>query len=166
MAAPEGNQFWKLRSKHGRDKLFATPALMLEAACEYFEWCDQNPFIESKPMVVSSGGNTGSSIEMAEIPVKRPYTIQGLCLYLNCNTAYFRQFKTNCIEDFSTVIAEIEEVIYNQQFSGAVSGFFKENIISRNLGLKDQKDITSNGNEINPITQVEIIKTNEDKGNG
>lgn len=25
MAAPKGNQFWMLRSKHGRDKLFATP---------------------------------------------------------------------------------------------------------------------------------------------
>ena len=38
MAAPKGNQFWMLRSKHGRDKLFATPEALWEAACEYFQW--------------------------------------------------------------------------------------------------------------------------------
>ena len=43
MAAPKGNQFWMLRSKHGRDKLFATPEALWEAACEYFQWCDENP---------------------------------------------------------------------------------------------------------------------------
>ena len=41
MAAPKGNQFWMLRSKHGRDKLFATPEALWEAACEYFQWCDE-----------------------------------------------------------------------------------------------------------------------------
>ena len=44
MAAPKGNQFWKLHSKHGRDTLFSTPDLMWEAACEYFQWCDDNPW--------------------------------------------------------------------------------------------------------------------------
>ena len=48
MAVPKGNQFWKIRSKHGRDKLFATPELMLEAAMEYFEWCDANPWISEE----------------------------------------------------------------------------------------------------------------------
>ena len=43
-AAPKGNQFWKLRSKHGRDKLFATPDLLWEAACEYFAYCDKHPW--------------------------------------------------------------------------------------------------------------------------
>jgi len=158
-----------LRKKHGRDKLFATPELLWEAACEYFKWVDENPFIESKPMVVSNGGNAGSSIEMAEIPVKRAYTLHGLCIYLDCGTAYFRNFKQSLPEnekDFKSVIAKIEEAIYEQQFTGASSGFFKENIIARSLGLKDQRDITSNGNEINPITQVEIIRTNENQGDG
>lgn len=165
----QGNQLWKLRAKHGRDKLFASPTLLWEAACEYFQWCDDNPFYETKPMAVSQGMNAGSSIEMVEIPVKQAYTLHGLCIYLDCGTAYFRNFKNEDRKDadgFKSVIAKIEETIYDQQFSGAASGFFKENIISRSLGLKDQKDITSNGNEISPITQVEIIKTNEDKGDG
>lgn len=149
MAPPKGNQFWKLRSKHGRDMLFASPELMWEAACEYFQWCEDNPFIESKPMVVSNGQNSGSSIEMAEIPIKRPYTLQGLCLYLNCNTQYFKSFKNQERakgDDFSTIIADIEETIYNQKFSGAASGFFNSNIIARDLGLKDSTEVNVNDN--------------------
>ena len=43
-----GNQFWKFRSKHGRDKLFATPELLWDAACEYFDWMDEHPLYEAK----------------------------------------------------------------------------------------------------------------------
>lgn len=143
MAAPEGNQFWKLRSKHGRDKLFESPQLLWEAACEYFEWCDENPFLESKPMVVSIGNNAGSSVEMVEIPIKRPFTLHGLCLYVRCSLSYFRYFKSTIKEedkDFLTVIEEIEQTVYDQKFSGAASGFFNANIIARDLGLSDKTD--------------------------
>ena len=152
MAAPFGNQFWKLRSKHGRDKLFKSPANLLDAAEEYFQWCEDNPFIESKPMVVSNGQNTGSSIEMAEIPIKRPFTLHGLCSYLDCSTSYFRAFKSTAQEkdkDFLTVIEKIEETIYNHKFSGAASGFFNANIIARDLGLRDQKAVEHSGLVVN-----------------
>lgn len=135
MAAPEGNRFWELRSKHGRDTLFATPELLWEAACEYFLWCEDNPLIEIEIKVIDKG------IQRAELPKMRAFTIMGLCLYLDCNSAYFRQFKTKCHEDFSTVIEKIEEIIYTQKFTGAAAGFLKENIISRDLGLKDKSEI-------------------------
>jgi hypothetical protein len=141
MAAPEGNQFWKLRSKHGRDKLFASPELLWDAACEYFEWCEEHPFYETKAMTVSAGMNAGSSIELQEIPVKRPFTLHGLCLYLDCGTAYFRQFKSTESQDFSTVLGKIEEAIYDQKFSGAAAGFFNANIIARDLGLSDKSEL-------------------------
>lgn len=144
MAAPKGNQFWKLRSKHGRDTLFESPQLLWDAACEYFEWCEENPFYETKPMVVSNGPKDGSSVEMVEIPVKRPFTMHGLCSYLGCNTEYFRNFKNQERKDgesFSSVINQIEETIYNQKFSGAASGFFNANIIARDLGLANKEDI-------------------------
>lgn len=147
MGAPAGNRFWQQRSKHGRDKLFETPELMWVAAREYFEWCEDNPFFESKPMVVSNGANAGSSVEMIEIPIKRPFTLHGLCSYLDCSTSYFRAFKSTSTEkdkDFLTVIEKIEETIYNQKFSGAASGFFNANIIARDLGLND---VVQNKNE-------------------
>jgi len=144
MANTKGIQFWKLRSKHGRDKLFKTPELMWEAACEYFQHIEDNPFYETKPMVVSNGQNAGSSVEMVQIPIKRPFTIHGLCSYIGCNTEYFRNFKNQNRKDgdnFSSVIKQIEETIYNQKFSGAASGFFNANIIARDLGLSDKKEV-------------------------
>lgn len=147
MAAPIGNQFWKLRSKHGRNKLFASPQLMMEAAEEYFQWCEENPLIEID--------YRGKDVEQVRLPKMRPYTIQGLCLYLDCNTVYFNQFysevkdkKDKISKDFSQIITRIREIIYNQKFSGAASGFLNPNIIARDLGLTDKADITSAGQQI------------------
>jgi hypothetical protein len=143
MGAPSDNKFWLLRSKHGKDKLFTTPELMWEAACEYFEWCDNNPFHETKPMSVSLGQGGGSSVEMVIIPIKRPFTLQGLCLYLDCSSSYFRSFKSTIKpedKDYLTIIEKIEETIYDQKFSGAAAGFFNANIISRDLGLADKRE--------------------------
>ena len=148
MPAPKGNKFWELRSKHGRDKLFETPQLMWEAACEYFEWCIKNNFIE-----IDYRGS-----KRVEIPKMRPFTLHGLCSYLNCNTAYFRAFKSQdraLKEDFITVIANIEETIYNQKFSGAAAGFLNSNIIARDLGLVDKGEIKADVH-VTQITGMEI----------
>jgi Xaa-Pro aminopeptidase len=137
MAPPKGNQFWKLRSKHGRDKLFDSAELMWEAACEYFEWCDENAFIEID--------YRGKDADKVELPKMRPYTLHGLCLYLDANTQYLTNFKNSpaCTNDFHGVITRIEEVIYTQKFSGAASGFFNANIIARDLGLADKKELSA-----------------------
>jgi hypothetical protein len=153
MSAPLGNQFWKLRSKHGRDKLFETPELMWEAACEYFQWCHDNPWYKREQVKMPGKGYTDSEGEyhppelITEIPTERPLTLTGLCLYLDCNSAYFRQFKTTCSNDFSTIISRIEDTIYTQKFEGAAVGTFNANIIARDLGLHDKvdTDITSGG---------------------
>jgi hypothetical protein len=136
MSAPSNNSFWMLRSKHGRDALFSSPESMWEAACEYFEWCEENPLIE-----IDFAGKDAIKVEK---PKMRPFTMQGLCRYLDCNTEYFRQFKSKLDEDpqgFSRVITRIEETIYEQKFTGAAAGFLNANIISRDLGLIDKKDV-------------------------
>lgn len=140
MAAPINNTFWKNRSTHGRDKLFATSEDLLQAAYEYFEWCDDNPWykVDFK----------GKDLEQVEIPTTRPYTLSGLCLYLGCSQNYFRQFKSSPpenAEDFLTVISRIEQIIETQQFEGATVGAFNANIISRKLGLVDKTAIDVKG---------------------
>lgn len=159
--APKGNKFWMLRSKHGRDKLFVTPQLLWEAACEYFQWCEDNPFYEaeqakSQPKAhVDDEGKVTFPPNIIELPKMRPYTLQGLCIYLDCNTKYFNDFgdslagkEDKLSTDFSEVITRIREVIYNQKFSGAASGFLNANIIARDLGLADKTDFTSKGEQI------------------
>lgn len=140
MGAPEGNEFWKLRSKHGRDKLFDTPELLWDAACEYFEWCESNPLIEID--------YKGKDADRVEIPKMRAFTLMGLCLYIDCSLSYFRTFKhvnKQKNEDFLAVITRIEETIYTQKFTGAAAGFLNPNIIARDLGLSDKKELEVNG---------------------
>jgi len=154
MAAPKGNQFWKLRSKHGRDKLFATPELMWEAACEYFQWCEDNPWVKVETI------NKPHGTDIRTIPTERPFTMHGLCLYLNCNVQYFSEFKKNLKEnekDFSIVITRIEQTIYKQKFEGAAVGAFNANIIARDLGLADTKDHKSSDGTMTPKSVITTL---------
>lgn len=156
MSAPIGNQFWKLRSKHGRDKLFATPELLWEAATEYFEWCDNHPWTK-KDWV-------GKDAFEVEREVSRPYTLSGLCVYLDCSTSYFREFKRiiqDKDKDFLTVITRIEEVMFTQKFEGAAVGAFNANIISRDLGLTEKQTI-EHGGQVSSSFKVEIIHPEEE----
>jgi hypothetical protein len=139
---PTGNQFWQQRSKHGRDPLFATPQLMLEAACEYFNWCNENPLYEVD--------FKGKDAERVEIPHMRVFTYEGLTNYLCCNVKYFNEFEESLrgkddemSKDFSAVITNIRAIIRQQKFEGAACGFFNPMIISRDLGLKEQTEINN-----------------------
>lgn len=137
MAAPKGNQFWKFRSKHGRDKLFKTPSLLWEAACEYFEWVELNPLIETKGFAFQG------VVTKEKFPIMRAMTLSQLCFYLHCSDSYFRAFKSTLQEkdkDFLTVINEIESIIYNQKFQGAAGNLLNANIIASELGLKEHID--------------------------
>lgn len=137
MGAPKGNQFWKLRSKHGRNKLFATPELLWDAAIEYFEWCDENPLKEEKLF------HYQGDISKESVNKLRAYTITALCLYLDCSTEYFRHFETNNKDnkDFMPIITRIRETIYSQKFTGAAAELLNPNIIARDLGLSDKQEI-------------------------
>jgi len=164
--APIGNQFWKLRSKHGRDKIFESPETLWEEAKKYFEWCDENPFQEveqRKGNIIIQKGADASSIDISptvELPKMRAYTWEGLEIFLDVES--LREYKTNpTYKDFSQVITRISKIIYNQKFSGAASGFFNPNIIARDLGLRDQSDIKHEGLPSGPM-QVEIVKPDEE----
>lgn len=139
MPAPKKNKFWELRSSHGRKRLFESPQLLWEAACEYFQWCEDNPFPE-----IDYRGGMAKKVTLKKL---RPYTMHGLCRYLDCNTGYFHDFKESLrkrggdeAKDFSEIITRVEEVVFDQKFSGAAVGFFKENLIARELGLADKAD--------------------------
>lgn len=164
MAAPKGNTFWKIRSKHGRDKLFASPDLLLEAATEYFEWCDANPWYKSE--AIKSGDSVGKIIK---VPISRPYTISGLCIYLQASESYWRTFKIQeSSKDFLAVIEQIEETCKTQKFEGAAVGAFNANIIARDLGLTDKVEQRSmnynyNSAELTPEEIRKISKTLDDE---
>ena len=154
MPAPKKNQFWKFRSKHGRAKLFASPDLLWKEACKYFAWCDNNPLKEGKVFAYQG------KITTTEVNKMRAYTMNGLCLYLKCSDSYFRKFKQTCSdEDFIEIIEQIENIIYEQKFTGAAADLLNANIISRDLGLRDNHDLTTDGEKVNlsPVERHERI---------
>ena len=167
-AAPINNEFWKLRSKHGRDKLFKTPQLLWQAACEYFQWIESNPLYEAKAFAYQ--GDT----TITKLPKMRAMTLSGLCFYLRCNEGYFRTFKAQLPdneEDFNTVISEIEAVIFRQKFEGAAADLLNANIISRDLGLMDKQsvdlttDLTNLSEEQLITIGNQIVKKSRENGN-
>lgn len=147
-AAPKGNQFWKLRSKNGRNKLFSTPELLWEAACEYFAYCDNHPW------KVLKNKKKGKTKEEEECPTQCPYTLTGLCAYLDVGEEYWRNFKKEGHEGFSWVITRVENIIKSQQLQGAMVGAYNANIVSRINGLADKQEIDHSGNITTGFTVV------------
>jgi hypothetical protein len=129
MGAPRGNQFWKARSKHGRDKIFASADLLWKACEEYFEWVENNPLWETKLFAYQGDVSEGT------IPKMRAMTIGGLCIFLDIDQATWFAWRKR--EDFCNVTARAEEVIRTQKFAGAAADLLNANIIARDLGLKE-----------------------------
>lgn len=143
MPAPKKNEFWKARTKHGRDKIFSTPEILWDAASEYFQWCLDNPLIET---VLQSG-------KKHKLPKMRAMTETGLSIFLDCDMDTLRNYGTKKeYKDFFGVIAKIKKTLYTQKFEGASAGFLNANIIARDLGLRDHKDLTTDGDKLNIVT--------------
>ena len=140
MAAPKGNQFWKARSKHGRDLILETPEVMWKACCEYFEWNEKNPLWEEKLFAYQG------EVTRATVHKMRALTIEGLCMFLDIDVTTWRDYRIR--EDFSPVVTRAEAVIRRQKFEGAAAEQLNPNIIARDLGLRDQQEITGNVGEI------------------
>lgn len=166
MAATKGNKWWMLRAKHGRDKLFATPDLLWQAAMEYFEATDARKWVK-KDWV-------GKDAMEVDRETETPYTLSGLWLYIGCSKAYWGNFKKPLIEKdteeskgFLEVITRIENIIYTQKVEGASVGAFNANIVSMELGLKQQTEVNSTTTNLNVTVSreeaAEIAKGLEDK---
>lgn len=151
-----GNQFWRKRSKHGRDTIIESPEKLAEAADEYFQMCEDNPIIEQD----FRGART------AEVKLAHPKAFLKGELARFCHLAEWKSInqlkeKSN---DYFQVITRIEGIIRDQKYSYAVCGMFSATIVSRDLGLIDKKDVTSKGKNINDIsglTTEELIKRAE-----
>lgn len=147
MPAPKGNQFWKLADPEclGRPLNFKTPHDLWDQAKEYFSECDDNPLEVSEVTTTEKG--MFSKIKLHKVP----YTWEGLYVFLGIS--HLDDYKKK--DDFSGIITHIGNVIRNQKFSGAAAGLFNSNIIARDLGLSEKKEL--NGSlEVKQITGMQV----------
>lgn len=134
-AAPNGNEFWKARAKHGREAIFSDPEILWQACEEYFEWVETNPLLE--PDLVKFQG----AATVVNIPRPRPFTVSGLCLFLEIDQTTWAEYRKN--ELLSETAARVDAVIKTQKFEGAAAGIFNPNIIARDLGLADKQHVST-----------------------
>lgn len=148
MAAPIKNDFWKQRTKHGRDKIFSSPELLWEEACKFFEWSTDNP-LQEKDWV----GKNGKEV-IKDRP--RPFTLSALCLFLNISVLTFDTYSKR--EDFKEVCDRIRQTCFVQKFNAAAVGFLNANLISKELGLIDKTKLDIDFNKMSEQELDTIIK--------
>ena len=150
MAAPKGNKFWEIRSSHGRKPIFESHEKMWEAACEYFQWVEDNPLWESKVAQYQ-----GDVVEMT-LPKMRAMTLDGLWLFLDIGKQTWYDYCER--EDFTAVTNQIDSVIRSQKFAGAAADLLNANIIARDLGLKDESKRELTGADGGPIQTDSVFE--------
>lgn len=110
-------------------------------------WNDCRDYFHSRDAVAITG-------KFNAIPP--PYTLTGLCLFLGISHETWCQWRTNR-DDLSEVITRAQAVIYDQKFTGAAVGSYSSNIIARDLGLTDKKEITHDG-QLESLTDEQLQK--------
>ena len=135
MAAEKGNQWWKLRAKHGRDKIFSSPEMLWESCIEYFEATDKRKWHKTEFK------NEGGVLKECLIPTETPYTLSGLRVFLGIDDNTWIRYRTDeNYKDFWDIIKKVEDIMFTQKFEGATVGAFNASIIARDLSLVDKSE--------------------------
>jgi len=136
MPAPKGHPLWGNPCK---PKIFQSPEELRDMAEGYFQWCAENPMVKND--FIKSGQNAG---DIVEIPIERPFSIEGFCNYANITVQTFRNYeKGEGYETYFPVCTHIRQVIDSQHFEGGMVGNFNANIVTRKLNLAEKQEIES-----------------------
>jgi len=118
MPAPKGNKFGY---NGGRPNAFTSPKDLTKEIEEYFNWCDTNPLQIWHTQLDKSSG------QPVQITQQRPYTIEGLSLWLNVDSRTLLNYqRAEGYEDFFPIIIHAKQRIANQRIELATAGVFKE----------------------------------------
>lgn len=159
-----GNHLWKLRTKHGRNRLFSDANLLWGEACKYFDWADRNP--RGKVELIKYKGEASE----AEVPLGRMYSMHELTVYLGVSGSYFRTAKgelrdkiekSNATSDeveLLDTIERIEGIIQADQIGGAAVGIYATQLVNRLNGLSDNVNLTNT----QPVVKVSVRDTETD----
>jgi len=158
-SAMHGNSFWMARSTHGRNPIFNTPDDLWDACVQYFTWIEENPLSEEKLFAFQG------QITRTQISKIRAMTIGSLCIFLDICQNTWTNYKNKegktpeqkkLAKDYLRVTEQVESIIKSQKFQGAAADLLNANIIARDLGLKDNSEVTGAGG--GPIEQVILNK--------
>lgn len=145
------NRPWKAKSKFGRERVIQDVDVLLAAAHEYFEWCENNPLYTSK--VIAYQGEA----KMVNVPLPRVPTLWGLWRFIGITGQVWMDWRRNHQPEFYDAVMYIDDYIKENKFAGAAVEIYNAGFIARELGLVDRQDVTSSDGSMSPVTRVELV---------
>lgn len=121
--------------------VFNSPEEMMYAAKAYFEWCIKNPLSRQEQSRLPGKKDDPEASKVVDIEVPRPLTKGGLAAFLGISAKRLADYATD--PKYSQYHEPLEYIfthISNQQYELAVAGVYKENIVSRGIGLAEKVD--------------------------
>lgn len=138
-------RLWE-KVKVGAPPAFSSPEEMWERAVEYFKWCEENAIEEHKAFSFQG------EITKTELPRMRAMTQAGLCTFLSIGKSTWHDYCNK--PEFSDVTSAINDVMYEQKFSGAAAGMLNANIIARDLGLAERSESNVELKEVKSFSEM------------
>ncbi len=114
------------RKKEGQEQVYNTADRLLSKAFEYFAWCEDNPWIKKELM--RSGDKKG---EFMEIPIPRPFTLAGVCIYCGISESTFIRYAKN--DAMRDAAAHILGIIRQNYLEGALLGEYSAAFVANLL---------------------------------
>ena len=141
----------------GRPRQYGTPEAMQLVIEEYFYKCDSRIV----PTIVNKGGGKGNALLQMKKP--KPYTVQGLAVYLNLTFEGLREYGKR--PEFSATVknarARIEENAVTRMLDGDGPVAAQIFNLKNNFDWKDKKEISGPGG--GPIVRDDLSgMTNEE----
>lgn len=132
--AAKGNQYWKLRKKHGKGKIIENPQVLIDLACGYFEWCTENPLYRVECFQYRG------KVTKVKVPCHRPLSLRGLCLHIGISYQTFLNYSAKeSYRDYFEVCEYIRNVCFVQNFCLAAAGLANPCIVARQLSSRTEK---------------------------
>lgn len=148
----KGNEYWKIRSKDGRDRIFKKPEELLEACNEYFKWVEENPLKEQQLFAFQGQVTKEDGNKM------RIMSLGGLCNFIDIAKSTFQEYEK--LPDFSAITTRVRQIIETQQLEGASAGLLNPSIVARKLGLSE-KTVNETHNYNVELTKEEARKISD-----
>lgn len=124
----------------------------IDYVAEYMNFCERNPFITYE--IMKGGNMAGTKIDVEK---KRAPSVGGFCLFIGWSIKDFNKnmAKLEKLVADGNVDAEnlylgyclIKELITTDMDESALAGIVDANYMAKLRGLRDLKDVTSNGKE-------------------
>lgn len=127
-----GNRFWEYSNPC--KPMSYQPEALWHKAVEYLNWCQDNPIYAIEYY--------GKDAVECEVPKMRAPSIRGFCVFANITSATWYNYAK--IPTYLDICSHISDALFEIKFSGAAAGVLNPNIIARDLGLVDKKEVTNN----------------------